>query len=76
VAKAIRKQTMSVIDFIVVRRRKDSSKSEDMPSFMHEKSGKTQAPLTSSQFTSYVTHIIGDEMRRSLKRHVDAIGPR
>ncbi len=41
---------MSVIDFIAVRRRQDSSKSEDMPSFMHDKPGKTQAPLTASQF--------------------------
>ena len=67
---------MSVIDFIAVRRRQDNTKSEDGPSFAADKTGKTQAPLTASQFTRHVTHIIEDEMRRSLKRHVDVIDPR
>jgi len=67
---------MSVIDFIAVRRRQDTPKSEDMPSFLSEKASKPQTPLTASQFTRHVTHIIEDEMRRSLKRHVDVIDPR
>jgi len=67
---------MSVIDFIAVRRRQDTPKSEDMPSFLNEKASKPQTPLTASQFTRHVTHIIEDEMRRSLKRHVDVIDPR
>ena len=67
---------MSVIDFIAVRRRQDKSESEDGQAFTHEKSSKGQAPLTASQFTRHVTHIIEDEMRRSLKRHVDVIDPR
>ncbi len=67
---------MSVIDFIAVRRRQDTPKSEETPSLFQDKSGKPQAPLTASQFTRHVTHIIEDEMRRSLKRHVDVIDPR
>ncbi len=67
---------MSVIDFIAVRRRQDPSKSEDSQTFTSEKGGKAQPPLTASQFTRHVTHIIEDEMRRSLKRHVDVIDPR
>jgi len=67
---------MSVIDFIAVRRRQDNTKSEEQASLAHEKSGKSQAPLTASQFTRHVTQIIEDEMRRSLKRHVDVIDPR
>ncbi len=66
---------MSVIDFIAVRRRNGDAKSEAAPPF----SGKTRyapAPLTASQFTRHVTHIIEDEMRRSLKRHVEVIDPR
>jgi hypothetical protein len=66
---------MSVIDFIAVRRRQDN-KSEPIPSFFSDKKGKSQAPLTASQFTRHVTQIIEDEMRRSLKRHVDVIDPR
>lgn len=67
---------MSVIDFIAVRRRQDNTKSEDSSVFAPSKSGKPQAPLTPSQFTRHVTQIIEDEMRRSLKRHVDVIDPR
>jgi hypothetical protein len=69
---------MSVIDFIAVRRRQDNdAKSEDGPTFTSDnKGGKPQTPLTASQFTRHVTHIIEDEMRRSLKRHVDVIDPR
>jgi hypothetical protein len=66
---------MSVIDFIAVRRKQDN-KSEEIPSFFREKSGKGHAPLTASQFTRHVTQIIEDEMRRSLKRHVDVVDPR
>ena len=48
-------KTMSVIDFIAVRRRQDNdSKSEDGPSFASEKGGKNQTPLTASQFTRHV----------------------
>jgi hypothetical protein len=66
---------MSVIDFIAVRRKQDN-KSEEIPSFFREKNGKAPAPLTASQFTRHVTQIIEDEMRRSLKRHVDVVDPR
>ena len=66
---------MSVIDFIAVRRKQDN-KSEETPPFFQGKSGKAPAPLTASQFTRHVTQIIEDEMRRSLKRHVDVIDPR
>lgn len=67
---------MSVIDFIAVRRRQDNTKSDEASVFAPEKSGKTQTPLTASQFTRHVTQIVEDEMRRSLKRHVDVIDPR
>src|SRR5262245_25296649 len=67
---------MSVIDFIAVRRRTDAPKSEEIPSFFQAKPGKAPAPLTASQFTRHVTQIIEDEMRRSLKRHVDVVDPR
>lgn len=75
---------MSVIDFIAVRRRDGQSKSEGAvavaekraPSSALEKvRGSSAAPLTASQFTRHITHIIEDEMRRSLKRHVDVIDP-
>ena len=67
---------MSVIDFIAVRRRQDTSKSDEANAFFNPKPNKAPAPLTASQFTRHVTHIIEDEMRRSLKRHVDVIDPR
>ncbi len=67
---------MSVIDFIAVRRRQDPAKSEDGAPSAAERPTKAPAPLTASQFTRHVTHIIEDEMRRSLKRHVDVIDPR
>jgi hypothetical protein len=67
---------MSVIDFIAVRRRQDVPKSDESSVFSSEKSGKAQPTLTASQFTRHVTQIIEDEMRRSLKRHVDVIDPR
>lgn len=67
---------MSVIDLIAVRRRQDTTKSEDSPLFTAtDKSGKPKAPLTVSQFTRHVIQIIEDEMRRSIKRHVDVIDP-
>ena len=66
---------MSVIDFIAVRRRNGEAKSEAAPLF-GEKTRVASAPLTASQFTRHITHIIEDEMRRSLKRHVDVIDPR
>jgi len=74
--KAIRKLTMSVIDFIAVRRRNGEGKSEESTPIFREKTRGAPAPLTASQFTRHVTHIIEDEMRRSLKRHVDVIDPR
>ena len=72
---------MSVIDFIAVRRRQDNTKAEEPRSAAHDTAKNNQAktpqtPLTASQFTRHVTHIIEDEMRRSLKRHVDVIDPR
>lgn len=67
---------MSVIDFIAVRRRQDNAKSDEASVFAPEKPGKAQPPLTASQFTRHVTQIVEDEMRRSLKRHVDVIDPR
>jgi hypothetical protein len=68
---------MSVIDFIAVRRRNGDAKSEAAPLFSDKPDkGKAPAPLTASQFTRHITHIIEDEMRRSLKRHVDVIDPR
>ena len=66
---------MSVIDFIAVRRRNGDGKSEAAPLFA-EKSRISPAPLTASQFTRHISHIIEDEMRRSLKRHVEVIDPR
>lgn len=66
---------MSVIDFIAVRSNKDEQASQASPSF-DLGSGKTgKAPLTASQFTRHVTHIVEDEMKRALKRHVDIIDP-
>ena len=67
---------MSVIDFIAVHRRQGGAKSEAAPSVFPEKTRGTPAVLTASQFTRHITHIIEDEMRRSLKRQVDVIDPR
>ncbi len=64
---------MSVIDFISVRRTKDEQTSRPGPSY--KDAPGSQGPLTASQFTRHVTHIVEDEMRRALKRHVDVIGP-
>lgn len=66
---------MSVIDFIAVRRRQSDTKSE-ATSVVSEKTRATPASLTASQFTRHIAHIIEDEMRRSLKRHVEVIDPR
>jgi hypothetical protein len=66
---------MSVIDFIAVRRRNGDVKPESTPLFS-EKTRSTPAPLTASQFSRHISHIIEDEMRRSLKRHVEVIDPR
>ena len=76
---------MSVIDFIAVRRRDGQSKSEGavavaekpraLSSALEKVRGSAATPLTASQFTRHITHIIEDEMRRSLKRHVDVIDP-
>jgi hypothetical protein len=65
---------MSVIDFIAVRRRQSDTRSEATPTV--EKNRATPAALTASQFTRHISHIIEDEMRRSLKRHVEVIDPR
>lgn len=66
---------MSVIDFIAVRRRQSDTRSEAIP-IAKERSPATPASLTASQFTRHITQIIEDEMRRSLKRHVEVIDPR
>jgi hypothetical protein len=66
---------MSVIDFIAVRRRNGDVKTESTPLFSEKMRG-TPAPLTASQFSRHISHIIEDEMRRSLKRHVEVIDPR
>ena len=65
---------MSVIDFIAVRRRDGSAKSEGSVA-VAEKRAPATAPLTASQFNRHINHIIEDEMRRALKRHVDVIDP-
>lgn len=65
---------MSVIDFIAVRRRQSDTRSEAAP--VSEKTRSTPAALTASQFTRHIAQIIEDEMRRSLKRHVEVIDPR
>ena len=67
---------MSVIDFIAVRRRQNGAKSESVPSsFLSEKTRGAPMALTASQFTRHITHIVEDEMRRSLKRQVDVVDP-
>ena len=70
-----REFAMSVIDFIAVRRRNGDNVSE-ASAVPGTKGQKAAQPLTASQFTRHITHIIEDEMRRSLKRHVDVIDPR
>jgi hypothetical protein len=66
---------MSVIDFIAVRSSKDEQTSLSNPSF-EDVHGKTNnGPLTASQFIRHVSHIVEDEMKRALKRHVDVIDP-
>ncbi len=66
---------MSVIDFIAVRRRNGDVKTESTPA-VATKTRAPAAPLTASQFSRHISHIIEDEMRRSLKRHVEVIDPR
>lgn len=70
-----KRPVMSVIDFIAVRRRNGETVSEAAVG-----GGKARAPaqppLTANQFTRHITHIVEDEMRRALKRHVDVIDPR
>jgi hypothetical protein len=75
VPEAKRKFAMSVIDFIAVRRRDNGSKSEGSAAVADKARIGTPAALTASQFARHITHIIEDEMRRSLKRHVDVIDP-
>src|SRR5262245_33246292 len=67
---------MSVIDFLAVRRRNGATNAEASTGTQGTKSRPAPAPLTASQFTRHVTHIVEDEMRRSLKKHVDVIDPR
>jgi hypothetical protein len=67
---------MSVIDFLAVRRRNGATNVEASTGTHGTKSRQAPAPLTASQFTRHVTHIVEDEMRRSLKKHVDVIDPR
>lgn len=66
---------MSVIDFIAVRRRQSDTKSEAAP-ILSETYRAAPAALTANQFTRHIAHIIEDEMRRALKRHVEVIDPR
>jgi len=72
---------MSVIDFISVRRSKDDRASAPTPSFdsstLDDKPSKVvNGPLSATQFTQHVTHIVEDEMKRAMKRHVDVVDPR
>ncbi len=70
---------MSVIDFIAARRRSDESLAEPataMAGSSKARVGGAAAPLTANQFTRHIGHIVEDEMRRALKRHVDVIDPR
>ena len=67
---------MSVIDFLAVRRRNGETVAEASTGTLGAKSRQATQPLTASQFTRHVTHIVEDEMRRSLKKHVDVIDPR
>lgn len=66
---------MSVIDFIAVRSGKDEQTSQPSPSFDASSVKPSQDPLTATQFTGHVSHIVEDEMRRALKKHVDVIDP-
>ncbi len=72
---------MSVIDFISVRRSKDERASVSASSFdgapPDSKPEKTvNGPLSATQFTQHVTHVVEDEMKRAMKRHVDVVDPR
>ena len=67
---------MSVIDFLAVRRRNGETAAEATSGGAGLKGRQSPQPLTASQFTRHVTHIVEDEMKRSLKRHVDVIDPR
>jgi hypothetical protein len=67
---------MSVIDFLAARRRNSEPAAEASTGTLGLKSRQSTQPLTASQFTRHVTHIVEDEMRRSLKKHVDVIDPR
>ena len=64
---------MSVIDLIAVHRNKDEQTSKATTLTNAERT--STGPLSASQFTSHVGHVIEDEMRRALKRHVDVIDP-
>jgi hypothetical protein len=67
---------MSVIDFIAVRRRSGDTVPEMATGTGGSVARGAPQALTASQFTRHITHIVEDEMRRSLKRHVDVIDPR
>ena len=68
---------MSVIDFIAARHRNSESVPEAVPAMGGAKArAVSQPPLTASQFTRHISHIVEDEMKRSLKKHVDVIDPR
>ncbi|MBX7200813.1 MAG: hypothetical protein K1X51_15690 [Rhodospirillaceae bacterium] len=78
---------MSVIDFIAAHRRPDAKSEGSAALNVRGSAATAEKPranalekmrggtLTASQFTRHITHIIEDEMRRSLKRHVDVIDP-
>lgn len=66
---------MSVIDFISARRRTAVPAGE--PGAGAAATARQAAPtLSASQFARHLGQIAEDEMRRSLKRHVDVIDPR
>ena len=62
---------MSVIDFLAARRRNGEPAAEASTGTTDLKGRPTTQPLTASQFTRHVTHIVEDEMRRSLKKHFE-----
>jgi hypothetical protein len=68
---------MSVIDFISVRRRHGDAMSEPQANPGFDKArAAAPTPLSSNQFARHMAQIAEDELRRSIKRHVDVIDPR
>jgi hypothetical protein len=69
---------MPVIDFISVRRRHGDAVSEPANATTGLDKTRAAAPaaLSANQFARHISQIAEDEMRRSIKRHVDVIDPR